>query len=100
MPLNRPVRLVMNVRRRHSQLFVPDFRIKKDVLPDRYTEEWFQATEPGVYQVFCAEYCGKGHSDMLAKVYVWTTRAYQKWLVEGDEELKTMPLQELGEADP
>ena len=56
-----------------------------------------QATEPGVYQVFCTEYCGKGHSDMLAKIYVDDEEQYQKWLVEGDEEIKNMPLPELGQ---
>ena len=50
----------------HS-FFVPAFRVKQDVVPGRYTELWFNAIEPGRYQVFCAEYCGKGHSDMLAQ---------------------------------
>jgi cytochrome c oxidase subunit II len=75
---------------------VPSFRVKKDVLPGRYTEIWFQATKPGIYQVYCTEYCGKGHSDMLAKIHVDDDATYQKWLIEGDESLKTMPLPELG----
>jgi len=95
-PLNRPVRLVMTAEDVIHSFFVPGFRIKKDVLPNRYTEAWFQATRPGTYQIFCAEYCGKGHSDMLAKINVLDDQAYQKWLVEGDESLKTMPLKELG----
>jgi cytochrome c oxidase subunit 2 len=95
-PLNRPVRLVMTGEDVIHSFFVPGFRIKKDVLPNRYTEAWFQATRPGTYQIFCAEYCGKGHSDMLAKINVLDDQAYQKWLVEGDESLKTMPLKELG----
>ena len=95
-PLNRPVRLVMTSEDVIHSFFVPTFRIKKDVLPGRYTEEWFEATVPGVHQVFCAEYCGKGHSDMMAKIHVDDDAAYQKWLIEGDESLKTMPLPELG----
>jgi len=95
-PVNRPVRLVMNSEDVIHSFYVPGFRIKKDVVPGRYTEEWFQATEPGVYQVFCAEYCGKGHSDMLSKIHVDDEATYKKWLVEGDEELKKMPLPELG----
>ena len=95
-PLNRPVRLVMTSEDVIHSFFVPTFRIKKDVLPGRYTEEWFEATLPGVHQVFCAEYCGKGHSDMMAKIHVDNDAAYQKWLIEGDESLKTMPLPELG----
>ncbi|MDZ4798129.1 MAG: cytochrome c oxidase subunit II [Bryobacteraceae bacterium] len=95
-PVNRPVRLVLSSEDVIHSFFVPSFRIKKDAVPGRYTEEWFTATEPGVYQVFCTEYCGKGHSDMLAKIYVDDEAAYQKWLLEGDEEIKTMPLPELG----
>jgi len=95
-PVNRPVRLVLSSEDVIHSFFVPSFRIKKDAVPGRYTEEWFNATEPGVYQVFCTEYCGKGHSDMLAKIYVDNEEQYQKWLVEGDEEIKKMPLPELG----
>jgi len=95
-PLNRPVRLVMNSEDVIHSFFVPSFRIKMDVLPRRYTELWFEATQPGVHQVFCTEYCGKGHSDMLARIHVDDDAAYQKWLVEGDESMKTMPLPELG----
>ncbi len=95
-PVNRPVRIVLSSEDVIHSFFVPAFRIKKDAVPGRYTEAWFTATEPGVYQVYCTEYCGKGHSDMLAKIYVDDEAAYQKWLVEGDEEIKTMPLPELG----
>lgn len=95
-PVNRPVRIVMNSEDVIHSFFIPTFRVKKDVLPGRYTEVWFTATHPGTHQVFCSEYCGKGHSDMLAKIHVDDEAAYQKWLVEGDESLKTMPLPELG----
>jgi cytochrome c oxidase subunit 2 len=96
-PLNRPVRLIMTSEDVIHSFFVPTFRIKKDVLPGRYTEIWFTATKPGMHQVYCTEYCGKGHSDMLARIFVDDDAAYQKWLVEGDESLKTMPLNELGQ---
>jgi cytochrome c oxidase subunit 2 len=95
-PVNRPVRLVMNSEDVIHSFFVPTFRIKMDVLPNRYTDAWFEATKPGTHQVLCTEYCGKGHSDMLAKIHVDDDAAYQKWLIEGDESLKTMPLTELG----
>lgn len=95
-PVNRPVRIVMASEDVIHSFFVPSFRMKKDVLPGRYTEVWFTATRPGVHQVLCTEYCGKGHSDMLARIHVDDEAAYQKWLIEGDESLKTMPLPELG----
>ena len=95
-PVNRPVRMVLSSEDVIHSFFVPSVRIKKDAVPGRYTEAWFTATKPGVYQVFCTEYCGRGHSDMLAKIHVDDEAKYQKWLVEGDESLKTMPLNELG----
>lgn len=95
-PVGKPVHMVMQSEDVLHSFFVPNFRIKHDVLPQRYTEVWFEATKTGPHQIFCTEYCGKGHSDMLAKVVVDDDAAYQKWLVEGDEELKSMPLPELG----
>lgn len=95
-PVNKPVRLVMASEDVIHSFFVPTFRIKQDVVPGRYTELWFQPTEAGVHQVLCTEYCGKGHSDMLAKISVDDEATYQKWLVEGDEEMKKMPLVDLG----
>ena len=57
-PAGRPVRLTMTSRDVLHSFFVPDFRIKHDVVPGRYTTVWFQATEPGTYQILCTEYCG------------------------------------------
>ena len=59
-PVNRPVRLVMNSEDVIHSFFVPAFRIKKDVLPNRYTEEWFEATKPGVYQVLARSTAARG----------------------------------------
>jgi cytochrome c oxidase subunit II len=95
-PLGKPIHMVMTSEDVLHSFFVPDFRVKQDIVPGRYTQVWFEATKTGPHQIFCTEYCGKGHSDMLAKVVVDDAAAYQKWLVEGDEELKSMPLPELG----
>ncbi len=69
-PVDRPVQLVMSSADVIHSLYVPAFRIKMDVVPGRYTKVWFEATEPGEYDLFCAEYCGTSHSDMLALVIV------------------------------
>lgn len=95
-PVGRNVRVVLTSEDVIHSFYIPAFRIKKDAVPGRYTEVWFNANTPGVYQIFCTEYCGKGHSDMLAKVHVDDEATYQKWLIEGDEAEKTMPLPELG----
>jgi cytochrome c oxidase subunit 2 len=96
-PVGRPVRFIMQSEDVIHSFFVPAMRIKRDVLPGRYTELWFTPDTPGQYQIFCAEYCGKGHSDMLAKVFVDTPELYDVFLREGDEEVRKMPLKELGQ---
>jgi cytochrome c oxidase subunit 2 len=53
----------------HS-VWIPDFRVKMDVIPGRYTSLWFEATKLGDYHLNCTEYCGKDHSKMLAMVHV------------------------------
>ena len=73
----------------HS-LYVPAFRIKMDVVPGRYSKAWFEATEPGEYQLFCAEYCGTGHSDMIAKVVVHPVGEFETWLESASNFLETM----------
>jgi cytochrome c oxidase subunit II len=81
-PANRPVRLLMTSRDVIHSFFVPAFRIKKDVLPGRYTQVWFEATKPGTYQVLCTEYCGLSHSKMLAEVVVLAPEAFEDWVKE------------------
>ena len=66
----------------HS-LFFPAFRVKSDVLPGRYTTVWFEATKPGTYHIFCAEYCGAEHSKMIGRVIVMEPSDYQTWLAGG-----------------
>ena len=81
-PAGRPIKLVMQSEDVLHSFFVPDYRIKQDVLPNRYTYVWFQAEETGESQVFCTEYCGTSHSDMLAKVIVHTEEDFENWLDE------------------
>ena len=76
----RPVKLVMTSRDVIHSFYVPAFRNKQDVLPGRYTTLWFQATAPGDYPVYCAEYCGISHSMMRGTVSVLTADAYARWL--------------------
>lgn len=95
-PAGRPVKLVMISQDVIHDFYLPDFRIKADIVPSRYTQLWFQSDEPGEHQVFCAEYCGRDHSNMLAKVIVDTEEQYQQWLEQKAEEAMNMPLPELG----
>lgn len=95
--VNKPYKLIMTADDVIHSFYVPSFRNKMDVLPGRYTTFWFEATEVGEHQVFCTEYCGDGHSDMLAKIVVHTPEDYAKWVQENQVEDTTTPLPELGE---
>jgi cytochrome c oxidase subunit 2 len=57
--------------------------VKADVIPGRYNTLWFQATKPGTYHLFCAEYCGTKHSGMIGSVIAMEPVDYQKWLDGG-----------------
>ncbi|GIV60136.1 MAG: cytochrome c oxidase subunit 2 [Rhodothermaceae bacterium] len=81
-PVDRPVRLVMNSQDVLHSFFVPAFRVKMDVLPNRYTSVWFQATKQGEFDLFCTEYCGTAHSGMIGKVVAHSEADFQKWLQE------------------
>ena len=60
--------------------FIPAFRTKADVVPGRYTYMWFEATKPGKYHLYCAEYCGLNHSGMGGWVYVMEQQDFDNWL--------------------
>jgi cytochrome c oxidase subunit 2 len=79
-PKDRPIRLVMTSQDVIHSFYLPSFRVKQDVLPGRYTSEWFTATKVGEYHLFCAEYCGTQHSGMIGKVIVMEPTEYQAWL--------------------
>lgn len=79
-PVGRDVKLTMTSEDVIHSFFVPAFRMKADVVPGRYTSIWFRATKPGRYHLFCAEYCGTKHSQMLGQVIVMEDDEFQRWL--------------------
>lgn len=58
---------------------IPAFRSKFDVVPGRYTGTWYKPTVPGTYHLFCDQYCGQGHSQMVGKVHVLSQADYEAW---------------------
>ncbi len=82
-PVGRPVKLTMTSEDVIHDFFVPAFRIKKDVLPGRYTSLWFTATQTGKYHLFCAQYCGAFHAGMGGWVIVMEQADYERWLNGG-----------------
>ncbi|HEX5446625.1 MAG TPA: cytochrome c oxidase subunit II [Pirellulales bacterium] len=82
-PLGQPVRLKMISEDVIHSMFLPAFRVKRDVLPGTYSHTWFEATRLGEYHLFCAEYCGTEHSRMKGRVIVMEPSDYQAWLSGG-----------------
>lgn len=79
-PVGQPVRLTMTSEDVIHSFYIPAFRMKRDVLPGRYSTAWFEATEVGEYHLFCAEYCGTQHSGMIGTVTVMEPEDYERWL--------------------
>ena len=88
-PVDRPIRVVMNSTDVLHSFFVPAFRVKQDIIPNRYTSVWFEATDVGEHDIFCTEYCGTQHSGMLGKVIVESASAFNTWVNTSDSENMT-----------
>lgn len=96
-PANRPIKLLMSSNDVLHSLYIPDFRVKMDVLPNRISSLWFEASEPGESIIFCTEYCGMSHSDMMATAHVLPEDEFETWLEtagSADDDLEPV---ELGE---
>jgi cytochrome c oxidase subunit 2 len=93
-PLGRPVKLIMSSKDVIHSFYVPEFRLKKDAVPNSYTTLWFEPTKVGELTIECAEYCGTGHSAMYGKLVVMPEKEFQEWLESGGEEKGVSPVVE------
>jgi cytochrome c oxidase subunit 2 len=85
-PAGRPIKITISSEDVLHSLYFPAFRTKMDAIPGRYTDLWFEAKTPGVYHIFCTEYCGTNHAGMIGNVTVLEPAAYQAWLQGGGME--------------
>jgi cytochrome c oxidase subunit 2 len=85
-PAGRPVKITISSEDVLHSLYFPAFRTKMDAIPGRYTDLWFEAQTPGVYHIFCTEYCGTNHAGMIGNVTVMEPAQYQAWLQGGGME--------------
>lgn len=92
-PVGKPVRLVLESQDVIHSFFVPQFRAKKDVVPGRYNTVWFEATDTGHFDIYCAEYCGTRHSHMRSKVVVETPQEHDAWLRAQADPTRNPPLE-------
>lgn len=100
-PAGRPVKLVMSSADVIHSVFIPAFRLKMDCVPGRYSTAWFEAKEPTPpghsHPLYCAEYCGTNHSQMLASVIIHPANRFDAWLAEAGDLTSRMPPIEAGE---
>lgn len=79
-PIDEPVKLnLFSLDVLHS-LYIPAFRVKRDVVPGGNENMWFTAQKLGTYDILCAEYCGQLHSYMLSTIKVVSREDYDKWV--------------------
>lgn len=96
-PLGVPIDVTVMAADVLHAFFIPAFRVKKDCVPGRTGKVWFIATEAGIYDLYCAEYCGQGHSKMHTKVVVHeTVEEYEKWLEIAGSYDETLPFDQNG----
>jgi len=81
-PTNTPIKLTLNSADVNHSFYIPAFRIKKDVIPNRQNTLWFSTPKPGSYDVACAEYCGLRHSYMYTKIIAHDSSAFEAWYRE------------------
>lgn len=81
-PLNKAVKLGLNSLDVLHSLYIPAFRIKEDVVPGREKMAWFIPQQEGLFDLFCAEYCGLNHSYMINLVKVMPQEQFNSWYVD------------------
>jgi cytochrome c oxidase subunit 2 len=80
-PVGQAVKLTLASEDVIHSFYVPAFRVKQDVVPGRFTTEWFEPTRVGVYPFYCSEYCGADHAKMAGAIYVMSD--YAAWIARG-----------------
>lgn len=85
-PVNTPIKLTLHSNDVNHSFFIPAFRLKKDVFPNRERVAWFIAKETGEYDIACSEYCGLNHSYMYSKIFVLPEEEFKNWMYGMNEE--------------
>src|SRR5882757_10358247 len=78
-PVGRNVQLTMISQDVFHSFSIPAFRVKREVIPGRYSTVWFRATQEGTYHLFCTQYCGTLHSSMIGDIVAMSPDDYKKW---------------------
>jgi cytochrome c oxidase subunit 2 len=97
LPVDRTIRLEMQAQDVLHSFWVPEFRVKQDLVPGQTTILRITPTQVGEYKVRCAEMCGFDHAAMLATVRVLTEADFNTWIAEGSVDLAAASPEERGE---
>jgi cytochrome c oxidase subunit 2 len=85
-PVNQPVEVTLGSIGKDQKaavihsFFLPELRVKQDVVPGMDTRVWFEATKTGQYEIACAEFCGLGHYRMRGFLKIETPEEFNAWL--------------------
>ena len=79
-PAGRKIKLIMTSEDTIHDFFYSGVSHQGRRAAGRYTTQWFEATKPGTYHLFCAEYCGMNHSGMIGSVVVMQPSDFDNWL--------------------
>ncbi len=92
-PVKKPIKLILHSNDVNHAFFVPAFRLKKDIFPNRERIAWFIAEKTGEYNIACAEYCGMNHSYMASKIVVLSEEKFNKWMNTMSDTSSSIPVE-------
>jgi cytochrome c oxidase subunit 2 len=78
-PVHAPVKLTLHSLDVNHSMYIPAFRVKKDVIPNRDNTMWFKTAAVASYDIACAEYCGLRHAYMYTKVVSQDSTQFEQW---------------------
>ena len=81
-PVNTPMKMLLHSLDVNHSMYIPAFRLKKDVIPNRENVMWFKTPRVAAYDIACAEYCGLRHSYMYTKVVAMDSSRFEQWYRE------------------
>ncbi|BCS89724.1 cytochrome c oxidase subunit II [Pseudodesulfovibrio sediminis] len=84
-PINTPVKVALTAKDVIHSFYIPAMRVKWDMVPGMDTAAWFESDTTGEFDIFCAEYCGLKHADMMAVLRVVEQAEYDAWLADSGQ---------------
>lgn len=90
-PVSKAIKVDLHSIDVNHAFFIPAFRIKKDVYPNKVNDAWFRSDKVGKYDIACAEYCGLNHAYMYSSVHIMEQKDFDAWFVEASKKAGVEP---------